>query len=274
MVPIIITDQNSVYTKTEEQDSECPSNLSNSSDLQGYKKKKQSLLPFSVITAHLMLSTHTLLQPVWTSYLSQGSPWTQTTRHTGTLTPTKRVSRSLLSLWLENKVSYFSLAYSCNLPRWVTVPILLTKKTDVHREKWAGVKTAPELGLNPGLQTDSESRKQNCDSHPHSQLSPPRPRAIPRSPEQLTEPTLDSDPSPRKTPGYSSRPARVGLTYPRSPPPSRVASAPGAPRPSHSPTGPASLFEFPAAPPSPLVFTNHGYSSPEAPVFAYHYPAL
>ena len=47
----------------------------------------------------------------------------------------KRVSRSLLPLWIEYKVGYFSLAYSCNLPRWVTVPILLTQKTEVHKGK-------------------------------------------------------------------------------------------------------------------------------------------
>lgn len=62
MVPIIITDQNSVYTKAEEQDLSVLVIFPNSSDLQGYRK--QSLISLFVITAHLMLSAHTLLQPV------------------------------------------------------------------------------------------------------------------------------------------------------------------------------------------------------------------
>ena len=65
MVPIIITDQNSVYRKTVEQDSECSSNLSKLKTVLTCRTiRKQSLFPFSMITAHLMLSTHTPLQTV------------------------------------------------------------------------------------------------------------------------------------------------------------------------------------------------------------------
>lgn len=142
----------------------------------------------------------------------------------------------------------------------------LTKKTEAHKGKVRWAQKCAGTRSQPGstdLRREQETVRRKQPTTPILPAAPPPPAPALFLGLPDNSRSRDRTPTYRPTSLQTAAPTLPGLAYPRSPSPSRVASAPGPPRPSYSFLGPASPFEFPAAPPSFPGSTNHGYLPPE-----------
>lgn len=149
-----------------------------------------------MIWAHLILSTHTqLLCLGLPSSVSQGSPLTQTARHTQN-PPLAKCASSSFPLVPTVSATLRSLTHIISRDG-VTVPIL-QRNWKLTEEKCARLKQSSisELGVltrsidpHGGLETSEKGRARCADQLKTPTFpSPPRPRAISASPRQRAEP--------------------------------------------------------------------------------------